>query len=237
MINCVMLVKDRERLTRQSLESFVWNSKLDWRLTVVDDCSQGPITLYLDYLRQAYQDRIMVCRCREPVQIVGKLRNIGIAESEKRWGRGTALYVSDNDVFFTEGWELKLHGCLKLRAEGNKPLFKIVGGYRNPYHIPNAIFTLESKAATVRVANVQAVQGMSQMMEWDTWDKYGPYDADTKGLNQGEDAYICDRIRADGFNVGVVQPDIIYHCGRTRTDGLNTGGFELMEPIPNIYME
>jgi len=34
-----MIVKDRIRLTKQCLRTFIQNSKLDWTLTIVDDDS------------------------------------------------------------------------------------------------------------------------------------------------------------------------------------------------------
>jgi hypothetical protein len=224
MNNAVMLVKDRFNLTRQAIESFLQNSKLDWNLTIIDDgSSPNMVPLLTGY---ANFDKVAVLRTPKPVKVVGRLKNLAVWWSERMFGRGEYLYISDNDGFFTERWDVKLITSF----ERNAPHVKLLGPYRHPYHLPNSHHD-------DGVVITDAVQGLGHLMTWDTWDRYGPYDANAPGTNQSEDFAFCRRIVEDGFLVGSIQPDVVFNCGLHDTQGKLCVGVETMSKIPGIIME
>ena len=222
MINAVMLVCDRNALTAQALQTFFNNSALDWTLTIIDDASKFQTKCLLD--RYATQDGVTVLRAPQPVGVTGRMRNLGVYWSEKMWGRGDFLYLSDNDAYFTKSWDVVLTHALEEHGE-----FKLLGPYRHPYHLPNR--QVDNVVAT------DAVQGLGHLMRWETWDKYGPLDAHATGTNQSEDYKFCQQIVADGFLVGSIQPDVVYNCGRTGTNGKPSPGADVMPRIAGVFME
>lgn len=228
MLNAVMLVCNRPQLTEQALGTLFGNSRLEQNLTIVDDCSDfaaGSIVL-----KYANRNRIKVTVLRpaHPVNVTARLRNLGVYWSEKMFGRGEYLYLSDNDAYFTEGWDemlVKAYSVVRDR-------FKLLGPYRHPYHRPGVEITL---GCGYVAASTDAVQGIGHFMEWDTWDKYGPLDDQgALGTNNSEDFAFCQRIVQDGFLVGSVQPELVHNCGLTGTAGKPSPGAEVMERIPGV---
>jgi glycosyltransferase involved in cell wall biosynthesis len=63
----------------------------------------------------------------------GKARNSAIHYSEKCFGRGDYLYLSDNDVFFHPAWLETLIACYGI-AEASG--IKVLGAYNHPFHQP-----------------------------------------------------------------------------------------------------
>ena len=220
-----MLVKDRPRLTMQCLRTLFVNSSEQFNLTIVDDCSnyvgQG---VYEGFLARP---NVVVLRVTPACEVTGRLRNLGVYFSEKHWGRGDWLYLSDNDAYFTPGWDSKLTRVF----EQNEERFKLLGAYRHPYHQPRKGEGGEG------VVSTDAVQGLGHLMRWETWDKYGPLDSWAKGTNQSEDFKFCQDIGKDGFLVGSIQPEVVHNCGLTGTNGKPSPGAEVMVRIPGIVME
>ena len=222
MLNAVMLVRDRYTLTAQAISTFLNNSALDWTLTIIDDGSFFQTKCLLDRYRAT--DGVAVLRADKPVGVTGRMRNLGVYWSERMFGRGDYLYLSDNDAYFTKSWDVHLVEALEEHGE-----FLLLGPYRHPYHLPNR--QVENVVAT------DAVQGLGHLMRWDTWDKYGPLDAHAPGTNQSEDFAFCQKIVKDGYLVGSIQPDVVYNCGLTGTSGAPSPGAEVMARIAGVFME
>ena len=221
MISIIMLVKDRPNLTRQALDS-IFNHTVpgQYTLTIIDDASADKTaTLIKGY-------NALVVRSSRPVGILGFLRNTGAAMSEKVFGRGDWLCFLDNDVAVFEGWLPKL--ATAIGSCSPKPT--ILGGQRHPYHqsppIPGRL-----------ILEVDAVAGYSMFMSGDTWDRFGPFDANAKGIGQSEDWAFSQRVKKGGGIVGYIHPPVLAHTGLTNSDGKPATGHEAFERFPGLIYE
>lgn len=237
MINVVMLVKNRSSLTEQALTSLITHTVGDFNLTIVDDESIRSDKIS-NHLRVLYPGLdCTVLRINNSRGITGQARNLGIYFAEKYWGRGDWLYLSDNDVYFTEGWDEKLIGllCAAELASGTtgRPILGVLAGSTHPFHGANHIWKLPE--CTLHTHD--AVSGYSQLMRWKTWDKYGPLDAHAPGIRQSEDFAFCQKIIKDGGVVGSIDPPVVYDCGLTDTFGNPAIGVEQIPRYEGIIQE
>src|ERR1041385_6644553 len=110
----------------------------------------------------------------------------------------------------------------------------LLGGQRHPYHKPNQRLVY----ATGRcVEETDAVAGYSMFMSWDTWDRFGPFDANAKGIGQSEDWAFSQRVKKGGGIVGYIRPPVLAHCGLTNTDSKPATGHEAFERFPGLIYE
>ncbi|MFQ5930179.1 MAG: glycosyltransferase family 2 protein [Acidobacteriota bacterium] len=220
MINIVMLVKDRPELTRQALESLIANTITPANLTIVDDESEHLIAD--SGIFDCFAATILMIRRSKG--ITGQARNLGVYWAEKYWGRGDWLYLSDNDVYFTERWDLKLVRAARLFEPG----LRLLGGATHPFHGTNQAIAqdgwIDNLQWQAKVHTHDAVSGYSQLMRWKTWDEYGPLAANAPGVAQSEDWAFCQEIIKDGGLVGSIYPEVVYDCGLTNTFGEPTTG-------------
>ncbi len=231
MTNIVMLVKDRPRLTHQALSSLAQKTDAkDYTITVIDDGSDVPLEEQ-GWVQRFFPNNGTILRISPSQHITGKARNLGIWWSEKYWGRGDWLYLSDNDVAFKSGWLPKLTSM----ATGFQET-KVLGGYRHPYHGVNGRGHWQDEKDSI-LEFVDAVAGYSQLMRWDTYEKYGPFDGNAAGTCQSEDFAFCQRIIADGGKVGYVNPSVISVCGITNTEGKPATGWETFKREPGLVYE
>jgi GT2 family glycosyltransferase len=194
-----------------------------YTLTIVDDGSL-PVT------RKLLVDRTntVVCHFSRSIGILGFLRNIGTQVSEKVFGRGNWLCFLDNDVAVFEHW---LANMIEIAS---CPGAHLLGGQRHPYHKPNQRLVY----ATGRcVEETDAVAGYSMFMSWDTWDRFGPFDANAKGIGQSEDWAFSQRVKKGGGIVGYIHPPVLAHCGLTNTDSKPATGHEAFERFPGLIYE
>lgn len=226
MLNCVMLVRDRPKLTRQALHTFTQNTDVEWTLTLIDDASQ-PETR--DALRSFARNTQNVALLRNETSkgITGQVRNLGVYWSEKYFGRGLSLVLADNDVAFKPKWASVMYDL-----QTQIPV-AVLGGQRHPYHGVNE--TCRRHDLTVEITD--AVAGYLQMMPWPAWDEFGPLDAHAPGVCQSEDFAFCQKIVKAGRKVGYINPPMVIHTGLTRTDGSPAVGAEAMERIAGVYYE
>ena len=224
MINIVMTVRNRYENTIRCIESLVGTNG-DWTLTIVDDCSTD--TRLLDYLACLPSDFHIIHNTENLG--VGGSKNRGVAESEARFGRGDYLYLSDNDVIFTDGWMDKLVEAYEFAYQGK---FLLIGGYSHPYNGTNA----EYHFGKMSIHEKNAVDGLSWLLTWDTWDKYGKLMDNARGVRQSEDWEYCQRIRNDGYRVGVVYPHVVINNGVVDTFGERIPGAEQVEAIEKARM-
>lgn len=251
MMNAVMLVKNRPRLTKQALDSFAENTSGDWNLTIVDDQSNAETRAILRSFALLYRSKVALLRNDTSSGITGQVRNLGVYWSEKFFGRGDWLYLSDNDVAFLPQWDWKLTMVYGgLESSRTDDLFHVgaicvLGGSRHPYHQPNgqlvpsrSPYSNVIHASLGTVDCVDAVAGYSQLMRWRVWDRFGPLDAHAPGICQSEDFAFCQRIVKAGGNVGYINPSVVVDCGITTWDGKPAVGAEAKtERIPGIIYE
>ncbi len=236
MTSIVMLVKDRPRLTEQCLRTlYMHTDRSAFNLTIVDDGS-WPETREILRRYKGYSN-LEVVTFLHSVGIVGFLRNVGVWASERFFGRGDYLYLSDNDVVFQPRWLDIMTDRLDF-ANGMNVL--LLGGYRHPFHRlrEGALTTALHEGEGIDLTD--AVAGYSHLMKWSTWDDFGPYDQHAKGVCQSEDFAFCEKIhshRTIGGHVGYVDPPVITNCGITNSEGKPAIGAEHFPRVPGFIYE
>jgi len=224
MTNIVMLVRDRYILTRQALDSLWEHTNYDdYTLTVVDDGST-------DFRVRHFTPDLYVERSSHTLS---QLKNLCIYWSEQHFGRGDWLYISDNDVYFANGWLSDLIRTAKLTERDG---FNLWGGQHHPYHKP--IDSWISSVGMLCATEHDCLAGTSWLMRWSTWDKYGPFKRDTApGVCQSEDYEFTQRLRADGGRIGVIHPHVVIHTGITNSEGKPAVGSDLFPRVPGVIYE
>jgi len=244
MTNIVLLVRDRPRLTEQALRTLFQNTPKDqFTLTICDDGS-WPETAEI-IRRYANYENVEVVTFRKSVGIVGFLRNVGAATSERVFGRGEYLYHGDNDVAVFPGWLAQMTASLNLLHEE----VKLVGGYRHPFHgLTGNLIEPRIPGSCRGIEPTDAVAGYSHLMRWSTWDAFGPYDQHAKGVCQSEDYSFCQRIINArgvggsyehpnpllGYKVGYIHPPVIAVCGVTNTENKPAIGSDQIPRVPGL---
>jgi len=219
-----MLVHNRPKLTKQALSTI---GHLD-DLLVLDDCSNEETKLVLG------EFGVNVYALGES-RGTGFARNKVIEMSEKIFGRGEYLYLSDNDVWFFPGWLETLIPCYE---EAWKHGFRVIGAYNHPYHLPIASIEVPSRLHLVDEVHALALQSM--LMRWEVWDKYGPFDITPPGrVRMSEDVAFTNKLKADRFRVGVVSPPLLVNTGISDSFGEKIPGWEIVkEQAPyGVYVE
>lgn len=241
MTNIIMLVRDRLRLTLQSIESLYANTPIkDFTICIVDDDSTD--FRVKKYLRSLSKSNLSLLEVQNSGHVLAQLKNIGVAWSEQRFGRGGFLYLSDGDVFFTPGWMEALTDCAQAsEREG----FLLWGGQIHPFHrqiLPDrgGVYSSGSVLSLDGLRNCNwtehsILDGPSWLMRWDTWDRYGPLDRTcAPGVCQSEEYPFCERLKAGGGRIGVIHPHVVIHTGLTNSAGQDAPGRKERElMIPN----
>lgn len=239
MLNCCMLVKDRPKLTRQALETFVKNTDVEWSLVLIDDASQPETAMMLRLFAKGYKDRCVLLRNETSSGITAQVRNLGVYWSERRFGRGDWLALLDNDCYFTPGWASKLiRTYLALDRRGLD--FFLLGGQNHPFHLPIAKWAGNDRDDGVdyQVEESYAVAGTCWLLHRISWEMRGPLvETGAPGPGQSEDADFCNKIRAAGGKVGAIHPPVVYDCGITQTGGTLSPGADVKPRVENVYYE
>lgn len=244
MTNIVMLVRDRPRLTEQTLRTLYEETPRDqFNLTIIDDGSWPETTTILS--RYAVRDNCQVVTFLRPVSVVGFLRNIGAKAAELTFGRGQFLCFIDNDIAFLDRWLDKMIQAkeqIKVYPDGREDGkgYAVLGGYRHPFHGINQTSFLEGEfqgATNLSIGETDAVAGYMHFMRWECWDLYGPYDAHAKGVCQSEDWAFCRKVIANKGHVGYVFPPVIANCGLTNSEGKPAVGHELFYRYAGLVYE
>lgn len=219
MVNFTMQVRDRFRLTKQALQSLEAAGLEGMTVTVLDDRSQ-PMTR--DFVKNWCWGKALYIRNDEPLG-TGQLRNLVMEESRRRFGQGEFVAPHDNDTYYTRGWMAALKSCYQLSEEHG---YRLVGAYGHPYHqfysnLPLGVYCMNE---------VIALATQSMFMSWETWDKYGPFcDTPIDKTCQSEDVDFTNRIRKDGFKLGVVTPHLVHATALKNTFGEPGPGWELVK--------
>ena len=232
MINIVMTVRDRPQHTMHCCKHLIGAGD---NLTIVDDMSQPYTAAVLDTYKDLFPDKIHVVHNNENLGVGGS-KNLGIAESERVFGRRKYIYLSDNDVMFPNRYQGQLANWLDTLVEAYEFAYQckflLIGGYAHPYNGTNA----EYYFGKMSIHEKNAVDGLSWLLTWDTWDKYGKLMDNARGVRQSEDWEYCQRIRNDGYRVGVVYPHVVINNGVVDTFGERIPGAEQVEAIEKARM-
>lgn len=205
--------------------------KDDITITISEDCKCDDETRQVlsDFKTANFED---VHLCGHTADYgTGSLRNQVITASEKYFGRGKYLYLSDNDVSFAPHWLKRLVRCYEASTNWD---VKVLGAYNHPYHIPSEehfrVLDPVTSRDVLKVYEVQALALQSMLMTWEVWDKYGPFTETLPGrVCMGEDVEFGNKIRADGGKLGVVSPALLVNTGITNSFGEKIPGWELVQ--------
>lgn len=242
--NIVLIAKNRPDLTKQTIDTLYRNTDLaQFNLTIIDDDSDCMVR-YIDKIWISNRWRSGNCtilRSERSRGITGQVRNLGIYWSEKYWGRGDYLYLTDADTYFTPGWLDTL--IASIEDDRCRPVVKLLGGWNHPYMQPHANDQAVLPGYIVR--SHDAVAGASQLMRWETYDKHGPFDAHSPGVGQSEDWAFCQKIIQAGGKVGSIYPRVVFNCGVTNSLGVLSPGADIMveelkeerRKYPDLYWE
>lgn len=248
MINVVMLVHGRKKLTEQALHSLFRNTPTsDYCLTVVGD---NTTEILYDFIPPQDFGVMQWCATNRFNHVTGALKNFGVHMSIVKYGRGDWLYLADNDSYFLPGWSERL---IATYEANKRERFLLIGGSNHPYHKHLSVHyharlehnrsapTLPEQPELVSVPTLyeySALAGTSWLMKWATWDKYGPLlETGAPGPCNGEDHEFCQKIRADGGKVGAVWPEVVLDCGITQSNGNPSPGAESKRRVEGIYYE
>jgi len=235
--NVVMLVRDRPRLTEQALRTLYQHTDPQaFRLCLVDDGSKAETGHLITSYGRKYTN-IEIVHFARPVGIVGFLRNVGIWTSERVFGRGEFLYLSDNDVCFQEHWLERITRCKEITKDEDGKGPAVLGGYRHPFHLPIKTLPSYDQNWHTFVEVTDAVAGYSHLMRWACWDLHGPFDQTAKGVCQSEDHAFCCKVKASGGYVGYIDPPVIHNCGITNSEGKPAIGAEHFPRVPDLIYE
>ena len=245
MTNIIMLCRGRLRLSEQALNSLFANTDQDtYTLTVVSDAEDDfRIT---KMLRSIQRKNFTLLEVSGSTHVLSQLKNLGVAWSEQRFGRGDWLYLSDNDVWFSPGWLEKL---TQFAADSEPHSYRLWGGQIHPYHQP---IGRDLDYGEYLGTEHQILDGPSWLMRWQTWDLCGPLQRTTApGVCQSEETPFCQALTTRGIvttnkrrngetaspaRIGVIRPFVVEHTGITQTDGKLAPGAEerMKNAVPGV---
>ena len=237
MTSIVMLCQDRFRLTRQAITSLMRNTGAgSFNLTLMDDGSTDFRVSAMLRL-QAENRSVSLLEVDGSDHNLGKLKNLGVMWSALDFGCGPEdwLYLSDCDVYFREGWLDKL---ISMAESTEEHKFRLWGGQVHPFH--QSIADWSSVKSPNPFMEYAVLDGPSWLMRWKTWHEFGPLTmTGGAGPCQSEEYPFCEKLRAAGGRIGVIQPHVVIHTGLTQTDGKDAPGRKEREQhrMPGILYE
>jgi hypothetical protein len=233
--NIVLLVRDRYRLTKQTLDTLRANTDPEtYNLTIVDDGSMDFRVRRL-ILRECDRPGTTAVTVLNSKHVLADLKNIGVMWSGMTFGRDESgwLYLSDNDVYFLPDWLDRLTQAARMTGKHG---FAIWSGQAHPYHLPTG-FSVSTGDNGPIVREYQSLAGTSWLMPWHLWDEFGPLIGTAPGVCQSEDVTFIERVRQSGKMAGVPDPQVLLDCGITQSDGKPSPGAELKLKLDGVYYE
>jgi len=229
LTNIVIITRGRYKLLQQTIHSLYQNTeRSEFNLTVVADREDD---FRVRRLLDAYSDAQVVYLSNSTHKL-SDLKKIGVSVSLHTFGEGHYLYLSDNDVYFCEGW-LK---ALTTLAEGTfLQGFRLWGGQNHPYHQPTKYVPDISEMGA---KEYDMLAGTSWMMHWETWKDWSTYlKSDSPGVCKGEDVAFCRTLKIKGLRIAALDPPLVLDCGWTNSDGNPAPGLELRRAVQGVYHE
>jgi glycosyltransferase involved in cell wall biosynthesis len=238
MTNITMLVHDRSVLTYQALSSLRM-SGIGYKLTIIDDASGDETKTLLKHEEPFYFPYYLHIVRNEQTNGTGNARNQSVLESERAFGRGDYLYLTDNDCYFLPLW---LDNLIEAYEHAHKLGFRVLGAYNHPYNaqaIRSYPTRLTRDSRQFELRENHALGGMmSYLMTWATWDEFGPFVSTPPGaVRQSEDFEFCQRIRSVGYKVGCIYPHLVINTGRTDSFGQQAVGAECVPDVEGVIVE
>lgn len=217
LVSIVVLVYDRPMLTKQTLDTLLMTLQLTdvpYEVIVVDNES-GPET---KALLETYEN-IRFIRL-EKNKGIGGGKNVGIAAA-----RGTHFYISDNDMYFLQGWLDEL-----VAIYPHFPDVKILGAYG--HHLHRVLDQLEHDGKRIQIRETLA--GNSWYLSRDMWETYGPL---LEGVGTGmDDVQFCNNVFTDGKEVANIWPHRVIHCGVHTSAGSLPPGSQKLRTTADLPM-
>ena len=218
MNNFTLLCHSRPRLLKQALDSIGDTSQMHFSIR-----GDAPTPEVLRIAGEFMEDKVGTLVAVAESKGTGHARNMVIDSANM--DRGDYLYLSDDDICaLRPDW---LAVLIRAYEEAWLHGFRVIGGYNHPYHLPIASMPCSDGSV---VNEIYALALQSMLMKWEVWDKYGPFCRTPMGkVCQSEDADFCNKIRADGFRIGVVSPALLVNCGITNSFGEKIVGWEMVK--------
>ena len=166
----IMPVKDRLRLTRQTVDSLFKNTFMPFRLIIISDGSNDETNDYLKTLT----DKAKVVFMEESVG-VGAAKNAGMAVA----GDAEFYYITDNDMYFLPRWLETLFEIVR-----RFPKVGVVGGRTHDSH------KVLDVIGDVKFTRQQV--GSSMLIPRNIWLDYGPFAHFPKERTGGTDTAFCE---------------------------------------------
>ena len=238
LTNIVIPVHNRLEHARQTFETLLKHTdRSKYFLAIIDDASDRPTELWLNAFHAQYGEQNMLLhRTSEPIG-PGACKNLGFELLKNK--DVDFFYVSDSDVYFKVGWleHLKWAYLMNIQMELG---YRILGGARHPYHLPNerpTIIVSNQHLIKVAYSELDAQAGFSHFMTIDTFLEFGPYiENSDQRIMASEDFALCQKVKQAGYKVGSVFPEVIIHTGKTNSLGGKGTGHELMLDIPGVFI-
>ena len=209
VVPVIMAVKDRPELTKQTVDTlFRTTDPSMFRLIIVSDCSSQETNDYLKTL----EDRAKVVYMEKPT-CAPACKNAGMAIA----GDSEYYYLTDNDMYFCEGWLDKLLKIMELF-----PSVGIVGGKGHDYH--GAISLQEDSGVKIKTTLQQP--GFSMLIRKKVWLDYGPFIHFERTELGRDDVRFCDLARNGGWEIAQPIEPVVFHCGMKNTFNTDPAGAE-----------
>lgn len=235
MTNIVLLIgPGRHRLTRQCLDTLAARTDPStYTLTLVcDEILSQPTPdfrtgVVVAQHRMRYPANTTVLNVENSSHTLSQLKNLGVAWSEQRWGRGEWLYIGDGDTAFMPGWMERLTECALCSERGENGGFSLWGGQVHPFHQTHAQYWQNSDGpdGTISYNEHAVLDGPSYLMRWSTWDQVGGFPpSSAPGACQSEDHEFCMKLTSQGGRIGVISPHVVIHTGLTHLNGQDAPG-------------
>ena len=210
MTNIVMLTHGRERLTKQTIDTLLANTK------------PGEFAL------EEYNDAGSLGTGAARNEAIG--RSETLVDTKESALRGQYLYICDNDTVFLPNWLPTLIESYEWARATHNVI--AMGAYNHPYHQPVTRWPFYSTVLgkTIEIAQVEALATQSWLWRWEDWDQFGPFIETSPGeVCQGDDTDMGNRIVSAGGKLATLIPPMVCNCGLTNTRGRKIPGWELVE--------
>lgn len=225
MINITLLCANRPRLLKQALDSI---GDLSNATVTIRDAGMNDEVRHLASAWCGANESAYVFHADTPLG-TGPARNDAVRKSENIFGRGSHLYLSDDDVYFLQSDWLRV--LTTAYDEAWELGYRVLGAYNHPFNRPIHASSLAPRLPSgYRVNEVYALASQSMLMSWEVWDQFGPFcDTPAGKVCQSEDVDFCNKIRESGFKVGVIYPALLVNTGITNSFGDKIPGWIMVK--------